>query len=172
MGRVASSRRLRLRRRRSGETDYRRRLKLLRGGEARAVVRVSNTQVSCQVVNYQPDGDHVVASVNGKTLVSAYGWPSDASRKAVPAAYLAGYALGHRALAAGLDEAVLDIGLAQATVGARVFAALKGMVDAGLEVPHGEHVLPDASRLEGAHISDELSAAVAATKKAIEEAYA
>ena len=33
------------RRRRSGETDYRRRLKLLKSGNARAVVRISNTRV-------------------------------------------------------------------------------------------------------------------------------
>ena len=32
-------------RREFGLTDYRRRLKLLRGGEPRAVVRVSNTEV-------------------------------------------------------------------------------------------------------------------------------
>ena len=36
--------RLRFKRRRNGETDYRRRMKMLRGGFARAVVRVTNTQ--------------------------------------------------------------------------------------------------------------------------------
>ena len=40
------------RRRRSGETDYRRRLKLLKSGNARAVVRVSNTRVVCQVISW------------------------------------------------------------------------------------------------------------------------
>ena len=45
--------RLRFKRRRNGETDYRRRMKMLRGGFARAVVRVTNTQTICQLVNYE-----------------------------------------------------------------------------------------------------------------------
>jgi large subunit ribosomal protein L18 len=48
---------------------------------------------------------------------------------------------------------VLDIGLARATPGARVFAALKGAVEAGLEIPHGEEILPDDARTRGAHIA-------------------
>ena len=44
--------RLRYKRRENGLTDYRRRLRMLRGGLPRAVVRVSNTQVTCQVVEY------------------------------------------------------------------------------------------------------------------------
>ena len=35
-------------------------------------------------------------------------------------------------------KALLDIGLARPTVGNRVFACLKGAVDGGLLVPHGE----------------------------------
>ena len=58
------------RRRRSGETDYRRRLKLLKSGNARAVVRISNTRVVCQVVSWQADGDTVEVSVTGDDLVS------------------------------------------------------------------------------------------------------
>ena len=58
------------RRRRTGETDYRRRLKLLKGGNSRAVVRVSNTRVVCQVVSWERDGDKVELSVTGDDLVS------------------------------------------------------------------------------------------------------
>ena len=50
------------------------------------------------------------------------------SKKSVPASYLVGYALGKAALAAGHEDAVLDIGLAASTPGGRVFAALRGMV--------------------------------------------
>ena len=131
------------RRRRSGETDYRRRLKLLKSGNSRAVVRVSNTRVVCQVVSWEKDGDKVELSVTGDDLVSKYAWPESNSRKNIPASYLVGYALGKSALAAGHDQAVLDIGLAASTPGNRVFAALKGMVDAGLEIPHGDTVLPE-----------------------------
>ena len=51
--------RLRFKRRRNGETDYRRRMKMLRGGFARAVVRVTNTQTICQLVNYETTGDTI-----------------------------------------------------------------------------------------------------------------
>ena len=37
--------------------------------------------------------------------------------------------------------------------GARVFAALKGAVEAGLEIPHGEEILPSDERAKGAHIA-------------------
>jgi large subunit ribosomal protein L5e len=38
----------------------------------------------------------------------------------------------------------LDIGLARATVGNRVFAALKGAVDGGLNIPHSDKIFPKA----------------------------
>ncbi|MDP7001022.1 MAG: 50S ribosomal protein L18 [Candidatus Poseidoniaceae archaeon] len=159
------------RRRRSGDTDYGRRLKLLRNGSPRAVVRISNTQTTAQLVLYQPDGDVVVAGTTGESLVKKYGWPEGMSRKSIPASYLVGFALGKSALAAGHDEAILDIGLAASSRGGRVFSALKGMVDAGLSVPHGESVLPDDERINGAHIDAKVAKAVAASKAKIEGAF-
>ena len=159
------------RRRKSGETDYRRRLKLLKSGNARAVVRVSNTRTTCQLVTWKVDGDKVELSATGDDLISRFGWPEANSRKNLPASYLVGYALGKSALAAGHDQAVLDIGLAASTPGSRVFAALKGMVDAGLEIPHGDSVLPSEDRLSGAHIDDSYASVFEATKSKIEEAF-
>ena len=163
------SQRLRFKRRRNGRTDYRRRMRMLRGGVPRAVVRVSNTQVTCQLVEFGRDGDSILASVSGNTLAK-HGWPADASRKSVPACYVAGYALAKSAIAAGHDSAILDIGLAASSPGSRIFSALRGMVDAGLDVPHGEDVLPDDDRINGTHIDDSIAAAVEAAKKAIEGA--
>jgi large subunit ribosomal protein L18 len=162
--------RLRFKRRRVGETDYRRRMKLLRGDKPRAVVRVSNTQIICQLVEFNPDGDFVLASVNGKNLVDKYSWPKDISRKSVPASYLAGFALGKNAIAAGYENAVLDIGLSASSTGSRVFAALRGMVDAGLDIPHGDQVFPDDDRINGVHIDESMGAKVKKSLKAIEEA--
>ena len=159
------------RRRRAGLTDYRRRLKLLRGNKPRAVVRISNTRTTCQLVSWAKEGDLVTVTVTGSDLLKKYGWPESFSQKSVSASYLVGFAMGKAALATGAKEAVLDIGLAASTPGGRVFSALKGMVDAGLEIPHGENVLPDEGRLAGAHISDAIAAAVESTKNAIEEAY-
>ncbi len=159
------------RRRVSGETDYRRRLKLLKSGQARAVVRISNTRAVCQIVSWDKEGDKVQVSATGDDLVSKYGWPEGNSRKNIPASYLTGFALGKSALSAGVDEAVLDIGLAASTAGSRVFAALKGMIDAGLEIPHGEDVLPTEERIVGEHIGDSYNKAFDATKKKIEGAF-
>lgn len=164
--------RLRYKRRRNGETDYRRRMRMLRGGSTRAVVRVTNTQTICQLVDYTNDGDKVSISIDGKTLVDKFGWPLDASRKSIPASYVAGFAMAKAAMVAGHDEAILDIGLAASTPGNRVFAALKGMVDAGLEIPHNEDVLPSDDRISGTHIDDSVAAAVESAKKSIEEASA
>ena len=160
--------RLRFKRRRTSETDYHRRFRMLRGGVPRAVVRVSNTQVTCQLVTYETDGDRVVASVTGKELVDNHKWPSEASRKSVPACYLAGFALAKSAISNGHEEAILDIGLAASSGGSRVYAALRGMVEAGLSVPHSEDVLPSEERVNGKHIGEELQKAVSATKKSIE----
>ena len=165
------SQRLRPKRRRLGKTDYHRRMRLLRSGAPRAVVRVSNTQVTCQLISYSPGGDNVMESVNGKSLVDSYSWPANSSKKSVPACYLAGYALAKKAISSGNSSAVLDIGLAASSSGSRVFAALKGMVDAGLEVPHGESVLPNEERVNGEHIDDSQASALEASIQAIEEAH-
>jgi large subunit ribosomal protein L18 len=42
--------------------------------------------------------------------------------------------------------------------GGGLFAALKGAVDGGVEVPHGEDVLPSDERVQGAHLKAAASA--------------
>ena len=159
--------RLRFKRRRNAETDYHRRSRMLRGGLPRAVVRVSNTQVTCQLVSYEPEGDRVLESITGKSLVDSHKWPSDASRKSVPACYLAGFAMATSAISNGHSKAILDIELAASSTGNRAYSALKGMIDAGMEIPHSEGVLPSEERINGEHIGDGIAKAVAATKKSI-----
>ena len=94
-----------LRRRKAGLTDYRRRLRLLRSQQPRAVVRVSNTRTSCQLVTWAAEGDKVALNVTGNDLVKKFSWPDNMSKKSVPASYLVGYALGKAALAAGHEDA-------------------------------------------------------------------
>jgi large subunit ribosomal protein L18 len=76
------------RRRKAGLTDYRRRLKLLRGRKSRAVVRISNTRTTCQLVDWAASGDLVKVTMTGSDLMKKYGWPEDFSQKSVPASYL------------------------------------------------------------------------------------
>ena len=41
-----------------------------------------------------------------------------------------------------VKEAVLDIGLHSPIKGSKMFASLKGIIDGGVEIPHGEEVIP------------------------------
>ncbi len=161
--------RLRFKRRRNAKTDYQRRMKMLRGEVPRAVVRISNTQVTCQIVDFEPYGDKILNSVNGNTLVEKFKRPKQASRKSIPACYLAGLALGNMAVSSGTKEAVLDLGLASSTRGNRIYSALKGMIDAGLDIPHSESIFPDDDRINGSHIDESISKAFEKSKKFIQE---
>ncbi len=142
--------RVKFRRRREGKTDYRKRLALLKSGMPRLVVRRSNRYITVQLVEYDPKGDRTIVGAHSKEL-TRYGWKY--SGKNVPAAYLTGYLAGLRAVRAGYREAVLDLGRFPSTPGSRLYAALKGALDAGLQVPHSEEVLPADDRVRGEHIS-------------------
>ncbi|MFA6952900.1 MAG: 50S ribosomal protein L18 [Candidatus Methanomethylophilaceae archaeon] len=157
--------RVAFRRRREGRTDYYARRKLLTGGNTRAVVRRSNKNVSIQFEEFGMGGDKVVASATSKELAK-YGW--DRSCSSVPAAYLTGYLAGKKAVKAGIEYAVLDIGMQNPKYGGVLFATVAGMCDAGLEVPHGEDVLPAEDRLNGKHIDESIEAAVKSVKDKME----
>ena len=145
------------RRRREGRTDYSRRRRLIRGGVPRAVVRRSLKHTSVQFIDYDEVGDKVAVSAHSRELRDM-GWQFSTGN--LPAAYLTGYLAGKKAMAVGIDEAVLDIGLREPIAGSLVFATLKGMVDAGLYVPHSDDVLPSEERLMGNHIGDDVEVSV------------
>ncbi|MEF8853028.1 MAG: 50S ribosomal protein L18 [Haloarculaceae archaeon] len=140
-----------MRRRREARTDYHQRLRLLKSGKPRLVARKSNRAVTAQLVTLGPGGDETVASARSSELVE-YGWEAPTGN--LPAAYLTGVLAGLRALEAGLEEAVLDIGLNSPTPGSKVFAVQEGAIDAGLDVPHNDSVLADWSRTRGEHIAE------------------
>ncbi len=139
-----------MRRRREGKTDYRKRLKLLLSKKPRLVVRITNKRVIAQIVEYSPDGDRIIVGVDS-SMLTEFGWKGDLNN--TPAAYLTGLLVGKKALEKGIEEAILDIGLHTPVKGSRVFAALRGAVEAGLNVPHDEEILPDDSRIRGEHIA-------------------
>jgi len=140
------------RRRREGKTDYRARRALILSKVPRIVARGSLKHMTVQVVNAKVEGDEVLASAHSKELVRDYGWKGACGN--VPAAYLTGLLCGLKALQKGIKKVILDIGLRTPVKGSRVFAVLKGALDAGLEVPHSEEVLPDDSRIRGEHIAN------------------
>ena len=140
------------RRRREGKTNYRLRRGLVKSGLPRLVVRGSSRHMNVQLIKARVIGDEVITSAHSRELVRDYGWKGGCGN--LPAAYLTGLLCGYRAVAKGVREAVLDIGLQTPSPGARVFAALKGFLDAGGVVPHDESVLPSEERVKGQHIAD------------------
>lgn len=138
-------------RRREGKTDYHARLKLIDLDKSRLVVRISNNHVIAQIINVAKDGDETVISAHSKELVKM-GWK--AGTKNTSAVYLTAYLCAKKALNAGIENAVLDIGLKSSIKGSKVFAGLKGAVDAGLDIPHGDSVLPEDDRICGNHIAE------------------
>ncbi len=140
-----------MRRRREVRTDYHQRLRLLKSGKPRLVARKSNKHTTAQLVTPGPQGDETLASAHSSDL-EEYGWEAPTSN--ISAAYLTGLLAGKRAVDAGLEEAVLDIGLNTATPGNKVFAIQEGAIDAGLEIPHNDSVLADWSRTRGEHIAE------------------
>ena len=86
----------------------------------------------------------------------------------MPAAYLTGLLAGRRAVAKGVTSGILDMGRNIPTKGGRVFAVLKGLVDAGVSIPHDASILPQEDRITGAHISADVKAMFEATKAKVE----
>lgn len=155
----------------------------------RFVVRISNRKVICQLAYSKIEGDRVVAHAYSSELAK-YGVTTGLTNYA--ACYCTGLLLARRQLTKlGLADsfggntgdvgeeyhqqpsaegrrpfkALLDIGLVRTTTGARVFAAMKGASDGGLNIPHngkrffgsqGEKVDQEAlrGRILGSHVAD------------------
>lgn len=140
------------RRRREKKTDYAARRVLATADRPRVVVRVSGKNILVQVVRSAIEGDYVIAQTSSKELKKSYGWV--ASGKNVPAAYLLGLLAGKKAKAAGVEHAILDMGLKRATAGNKVFAVVKGALDAGLDVPCDSDIIPPPERINGSVIAE------------------
>jgi len=140
------------RRRREGKTNYQSRKALILSKLPRIAVRGTLRHMTAQILKAKATGDEAVVSAHSHELTKTYGWQGGCGN--VPAAYLTGLLCGCRAVARGVKKAVLDIGLQSPSKGARVFATLKGVLDAGVTVSHKEDVLPDEKRICGQHVAD------------------
>lgn len=158
-----------MRRVRDGKTDYRARKQLLISRKPRLVVRKSSKHMSVQLVVPAKEGDNTLLSANTKEL-KKYGYAGSTGN--LPSAYLAGLLLGYRAKKKGHAEAILDIGLNHATKGGRIFAAMKGAVDSGLEIPHNPEIFPAEDRINGKQLDkyrkSDISAQFESAKKKIQ----
>ncbi|KAJ0977065.1 hypothetical protein J5N97_012539 [Dioscorea zingiberensis] len=159
---------VKFKRRRQGKTDYRARIRLINQDKNkyntpkyRFVVRFTNKDIIAQIVSASIAGDMIVAAAYAHEL-PRYGLEVGLTNYA--AAYCTGLLLARRVLktlemdeeyegnveATGEDfsvepgetrrpfRALLDVGLLRTTTGNRVFGALKGALDGGLDIPHSD----------------------------------
>jgi len=132
----------------------------------RMIVRSSNTDICCQIAYARIQGDIIICAAYSHEL-PRYGIKVGLTNYA--AAYCTGLLLARRVLqkfnldsvyegntnvdgsmfcvedqdsGPGAFRACLDVGLARTSTGAKVFAALKGAVDGGLDIPHSEKRFP------------------------------
>jgi len=128
----------------------------------RFVVRLTNKDIVCQIAYAKLSGDVILGAAYSHEL-PRYGMPVGLTNYA--AAYATGLLLARRVLAKlnladkyqgkadinGEDFnvtpiedgpnpfcALLDVGLRRTTTGAKIFGAMKGAVDGGLNIPHTE----------------------------------
>jgi len=128
-------------RRLEGRTDYKARLYLLKSGKPRVIFRKTNRYLLAQIVVSEIAQDRVLVNVSTKDLIK-YGWPEklSGSLKSLPAAYLMGYLLVKKSK--DIKEGVLDIGLLTHVPKSRIYAFVKGLKDAGFDIPCNDDVLP------------------------------
>jgi len=166
------------RRRRECKTDYYARKRLItqdknkyKSPKYRLVVRVTNRDIITQIVAADLDHDVTLATAFSHEL-QRYGIKLGLTNYA--AAYATGLLLARRVNAkfnlkyegqvnadgedfnvdaeeegAAPFKALLDIGLARTTTGARIWGVLKGSTDGGLNVPHNDHRFPGSKRENG-----------------------
>ncbi|KAK3792814.1 hypothetical protein RRG08_038544 [Elysia crispata] len=132
----------------------------------RMIVRFTNKDIVCQIAYARIVGDVIVCAAYSHEL-PRYGVKVGLTNYA--AAYCTGLLLARRLLkkfnldetytgqveadgedfyvedvddAPGAFRAYLDVGLARTTTGARVFGALKGAADGGIDIPHSNRRFP------------------------------
>ena len=142
--------RMPFKRTREGKTDYQRRLKLLKSRRPRLVVRRSLNYITAQIVGFDKQGDKTIISAYSRQL-KKLGWKFACDN--LPAAYLTGLAIGKQAVKNNIMEVVLDSGLYASSKGNRIYAVVKGAIDAGLNIPVSKEILPSDDRIAGKHIT-------------------
>lgn len=137
-----------LRRLREEKTNYKKRGTMLMSKRDFITVNITNENTQVQILKPGMTGDKVIASAHSSYLLEK-GWKG--SRKSIPAAYLTGYLAGKKALGQGAKDAILYTGTKKYTQ--RMAAALKGVIDAGVQVPASEETFPSDDRINGEHLT-------------------
>jgi len=158
----------RFNRRIRGQTDYNLRLNLLKSNNTRAVIRRSNKNILVQFVNYEVDGDKILISAKSNDLLKL-GFTLNTGN--ISSAYLTGLLAGKRFLSKKFKgEVIVDLGLQNATFkGSRLYAAVKGIKDSGVDVKVSDVVFPTEERINGSHlVAKDAKTVIDKVKKSIE----
>merc|ERR1712224_607141 len=139
-------------RRREGKTDYYARKRLVTQDKNkfatpkyRFVVRFSNKDIICQVVSSKITGDicysaaYCVGLLCARRLLKKYGLDDKfEGTPEVTAEFEDCFVHGNDEDGPNAFKALLDVGLKRTTLGSKIFSAMKGAFDGGLEIPHSE----------------------------------
>lgn len=137
-------------RRREGKTNYAKRLAMLKSRKNRVVARLSNMFINVQYVEHNNKGDNIKLGILSKEL-KGLGWKK--GFRNISACYLTGYFFAKEAIKLKLPkEVILDLGLQNSFPGGRIYACVKGMKDAGLDIAVSEEVFPSEDRIKGKHV--------------------
>src|SRR3989338_3398672 len=134
-----------------GKTNYKKRIALVSSKKHRAVIIKSLKHLTVQFVSFDTKGDIVKVKCRSQEL-KKLGW--DLSTSNLSASYLTGILGAKKAKSAGIEEAIVDIGIHPSVKGSRIYALIKGLVDGGLKVPCDPSMFPSNDRLNGKHVVD------------------
>ncbi len=146
------------RRRREGKTNYLKRIKLLKGEKPRVVFRRTNKYIIAQYVTSKEAQDRVEFGLTSKILLN-YGWPKEfkGSLKSIPASYLTGYVFGKKINEKKLKEPIIDFGTLRTIHKTKVYAFLKGLIDAGIKIKFKKEIFPEEERIKGKNLKKDFS---------------
>ncbi len=136
------------RRKREGKTDYKKRTKLLLSNKPRIIIRKTIRRIIVQVAERGEKGDKIIITTDSNGL-KKHGWSQGLN---ICTAYLTGYMAGAKAKGK-IKDAIADL-TGSPHKGGRIYAALKGAIDAGISIRHDDSVFPKDERLKGAHLKE------------------
>jgi large subunit ribosomal protein L18 len=146
------------RRRLEAKTDYLFRRKLLVSNKPRMVVRKTNRYIISEYVISKEAKDSVTLLTNSRELLK-HGWPETfaGSLKSIPASYLTGFLMGKKILEKDLEVPIMDFGMNRTIHKTKLFAFVKGLIDAGVEINCDEKTFPEEERIEGKNLKEDFS---------------
>lgn len=157
-------------RRKSCQTDYGKRLKLLKSERPRLVYRKTNSSVIVQYITSEAAQDKATFGITSKALLK-YGWPENfkGSLKSIPATYLTGYLVAKKILKEKMETPIIDLGMQRTLYKTRIYGFLKGLIDGGIEVSCKQEAFPEDERISGASMKEDFTSTFEKIKSNIDK---